>query len=201
MEICKKCDCKCKPVSIDCIIENSDIQDSETIQNNLFTLTTSSIDDLIGLDCAEQLCVDLETAAEAAEAANETDILLYLQDKWKNVVQNKYFISWYAYKIQWHFMTGTSTSEIISSKLITVSNSDPDYRNDFAAAQEAERKRVERNTAYRVDLFRDKFLKTYWYKNTDLYDCAEKECGCKKDHFCEQHKSNEQSQGIGIWIG
>ena len=43
----------------------------------------------------------------------------YLQEKWKNVVQNKYFISWYAYKLQWHFINGPSVSEIISSKLIT----------------------------------------------------------------------------------
>lgn len=201
MEICNKCDCKCKPISINCIIDNSDIEDSETIKDNLYTLATSSIDDLIGEDCAEALCIALETAAEQAQAAQETDIIPYLDEKWKNVVQNKYFISWYAYKIQWHFLNGPSISEIAASRLITVSESDPDYKNDFQSAQEAERKRLERSTARRVAYFKDKFKKRYWNKNIDLYDCAEKECGCKKDYLCKQHCKEDKQDGIGIWIG
>jgi len=201
MEICNSCGCKCKPLSKDCIVDNSDIQDAATIEDNLFTLTTSSIDDLIGADCAEQLCIALEQAAEEAEVNEETDIMPYLATKWKNVVQNKHFISWYSYKLQWHFINGPSISHIVSAKLVTESSGGSDYTNDFAAAQEAERKRVERSSAYRANLFREKFLETYWYKNTDLYDCAVKKCGCSKNNFCEQHKCHDREEGIRTWIG
>jgi hypothetical protein len=186
---------------VSCIVDNCDIRDSATIKDSLFTLTTSSIDDLIGSDCAEELCVALEKAAEEAEENESTDVIQYLQEKWKNVVQNKYFISWYAYKLQWHFLNGPSISEIISSKLITTSKSDPDYKDDFSAAQENERKRMERASSQRAGLFRDKFLKTYWNKNTNLYDCVEKDCGCKKDYLCEQHNCTDREEGINMWIG
>lgn len=202
MELCKKCGCNCKPVSIDCIIENSDIQDAQSIEEHLFSKATSNIDDLIGSDCAEELCVALESAAEQAEDNEETDIAQYLPKKWLNVIQNKYFKSWYANKVQWHFLNGASISEIVNSSLITTSHSDPgSYSEDYKRAEETERKRLQRSTGYYVGLFREKFLNTYWNKNSDLYNCCEKECGCKKDFTCKGHSKTNGQQGIGMWIG
>lgn len=201
MEICKECECNCRPVSIDCIIKNSDIQDLETVTDKLIMLTTSSIDDLIGDDCAEELCVALETAAEAAEAANAPDILPFLPDAWKNIITNNHFKAWYAFKLQWHFLKGASISEIISNKLISTSKSDPDYKDDYEEAVESERKRLERTSASYASMFKDKFLKRYWYKNLSLYACAEKPCGCKKNHLCNEHRCDEDNQEIGMWIG
>lgn len=203
IEICKSCDCSCRPLSIDCIVSNCDIQDKATIEDHLFTKATSDLDDLLGDDCAEEFCVALSAAAEQAENNGTTDIDVYLAEKWLNVIKNKNFKAWYANKIQWHFLNGASISEIVSSKLIVTSKNDPgSYSEDFKDATEQERKRLQRATGFYVSKFKEKFQKRYWNKNIDLYGCIEKDCGCKKNFLCKEHDCNNLDQEeIGIWIG
>lgn len=201
MENCKNCSCSCKPISEDCVTRYSDIQNPKVLNDSHYSKATDDIDDLIGDDCAEELCSALSAAviqANEYNSANPTEdprtFSFYLSSIWLNVINNKHFQKWYANRLLWHWLFGDSTSEIKLTGLITQSNTDPDYKNDFAQAQEKERKRMELSAKLYADQGRSKFLSRYWGKNINLYPCAVLECGCKKDFLCKSHCL--PSQGI-----
>lgn len=203
MENCKNCPCNCKPISDDCVTKYSDIQNPKVLNENHYQKATDDIDDLIGVDCAEELCSALISAVAAANEYNESNptepkktFIDFLPSKWLDVINNRHFKKWYANRLLWHWVHGPSISEIKSSGLVTQSNNDPDYKNDFAQAQENERKRMERGANVYASQGRSKFLSEYWNKNIGLYPCAVLECGCTNTHKCKTHCPPQQ--GIGM---
>lgn len=185
MEVCKTCACNCKPVNYNCIANNTNLQ-VDSIQENHINNANNDIGELIGAECAEELCQALNDAAEQAET--DGGIMEdYLATKWLNIINNKFFLSWYSYKVQWHFMLGASISSIESDSLVVRSLSDPNYQGSYNPAEASERKRLERQSQYYYERYRDQFLESFWYKNIALYDCAKQECGCSKTIKCPTH--------------
>lgn len=187
MEDCNSCPCTCKPISEDCVIRFSEISDPTILKESHWQKATDDIDDLIGEDCASELCAAISVAIQEANAANETDYLPYLATAWVNVISNKHFKKWYANRLLFHWLRGASISEIKASGLITQSNNDEQYKNSFQQAQEKERQRLEDATAGYSLAARGKFINEYWLKNTNLYSCAVSECGCTKTNKCKAH--------------
>jgi hypothetical protein len=184
----------CKPVSAQCITSNSEITDPNILKANHYRKATDDIDDLIGVDCADELCnalkqavLDLEEYNELNPDGPEKTIDDFLADKWLNVVNNRHFQKWYSNRLLWHWLHGASTSELTASGLVTFNNSDDSYKNNFNQAVEEERKRMEDSADFYASQARFKFISTFWNVNTSNYDCIVSECGCSKTYTCQDH--------------
>ena len=184
VEPCNTCPCNCRPISPDCVTQYSEIDDPKILKDNHWRKATDDIEELIGVDCADQLCEDLKSAIVELNDYNENKqpadpektIENFLQSKWLNVVTNKYFKKWYANKLLWHWLYGASISELTLSGLVTTSNSDDQYKNNYAAALEKERKRLQDSATFYFEKAQYSFIKYYWDKNTSLYNCIESTC-------------------------
>jgi len=198
MENCNSCECTCKPISTDCVVRFSEIKDPTILGESHWQKSTDDIEDLMGVSCANQLCAAIESAIEEANAINETEYLQYLEARWANVITNKYFKKWYANRLLFHWLQGESTSKIKESGLITISNSDEQYKNGFQQALEKERQRLENATSNYATQGKSRFLNEYWYKNTNLYSCAASACGCTTTHKCQSHCKKEGGLGFVI---
>lgn len=200
MEICKTCACDCQPVSNNCIatVTNMDVK---AITPSTINNTNQDIGELIGFDCADAMCMALKEAAQQVED-NGGVIEDYLSQKWIDILTNQHFKSWYSYKVFWHFLRGTSISDVKGDSLIVESNNDPNYSGSFAAAQEKERQRLQQAAQTYIDQYSGRFLERFWYKNIDSYDCAVKQCGCSKNYTCETHCKQKQPRiGGFVWNG
>lgn len=186
MENCENCPCSCKPISHDCIERYSAINDACVLNPDDYSKATDDIDDLIGADCAEQLCEALSQAAEDAET-NDNTIDDNLAQIWLDIINNKHFQSWYANRLLFHWVFGASISKLTQEGLVTTSNTDTQYKNGYVQSQENERKRIQESAKFYSDKSRRKFLEQYWYKNFKRYPCYELECGCTKTYLCELH--------------
>jgi hypothetical protein len=198
MEDCNSCPCGCRPISEDCVTKFSIIKDPTILSDANWQFATDDMDDLMGVDCANELCEAIATAMQLATDANETDYLPYLAANWVAVVSNKYFKKWYANRLLWHWLKGESTSKIKEAGLITLSNTDEQYKNGFQQALENERKRLEIATSDYANQGRSRFLSEYWYKNTSLYSCAVLECGCTCTHKCITHCKPKGGLGFKV---
>lgn len=200
MEICNQCSCSCKPVSAECITRYSDITDPTILHPNHYQKATDNIDDLLGIDCAEELCSALEATVEALEADGDPDKTIedFLEDKWLNVINNRHFKKWYSNRLLWHWLHGASISELSASGLVSTSNTDDSYKDNYTLADETERRRMQDSAEFYSSEAKSKFLSTYWYKNINLYDCAELECGCTKHYKCKQHCPPKKGIGMNV---
>jgi len=206
MENCKDCACKCKPVSAECITSNCEITDANIIKKNHYTKATDDIDELIGMDCADELCEALSQAAADLQqynidnpGLNDKTIDDFLADKWLAVVNNKHFQKWYSNKLLWHWVFGASTSQLTSSGLVAVNNSDQQYKNNFNQAVEEERKRMQDSAEMYFTKARFKFINQFWNKNTENYSCIVSACGCTKIYTCDTH-CPPSNDGIGMIV-
>lgn len=193
--------CDCKPVDLCDIAKNSVLPSDHIgsiVEENHISDANTAIGDLLGVECADQLCAALEKAIEdyeAAQSPEDKSPLDYLEDKWKNIVTNRYFIRWYANRVAYSYFEGTSISKVTDAGLVQLSNDD-EYQNDFKPATEDERKRLEISSKRKAEEARGLFKKTFWDKNKHNYDCAEK-CDCGKCHKClsceDQYNSHYHS--------
>lgn len=186
MESCKDCPCLCKPITNKCIQMYSSITDACVLGTDDFAKASDDIDDLIGMDCAEQLCEALKKASEDAEL-NGNSIKDNLAKIWLDIIGNRHFKSWYANRLLFHWAFGASISQIEQQGLITISNSDSEYNKNFEHATEAERKRIQESAKHYANKSRRKFIDHFWLHNLDRYPCYELECGCTKLKKCEVH--------------
>ncbi len=211
MEYCEKCACSCKPISLDCISKYTDIYDVTVIQANHYAKATLDLEDLIGVDCADELCDALTAAYEQLEASTDPNASIedFLPQQWLDILKNKYFQMWYANKLLWHFLHGASISEVKSAGLVTTSNNDADYKNDYQHAEEDERRRMQTAAKFYADAARNKFIDLFWCHAKHNYSCAELDCGCNKRKKCETHcethcdpchDNHYKKRGIGIDI-
>ena len=194
MENCKDCPCMCKPVSAQCITSNCDITDPNILKKNHYRKATDDIDNLLGIDCSDELCEALKQAVLDLEQYNIDNpggpamtIDDFVPQKWLNVVNNRHFQKWYSNRLLWHWLHGASISELTSSGLVTMSNSDEQYKNNSNQALEDERKRMQDSSDFYSSEARFKFINTFWNKSTSQYSCIVQSCGCSKSHTCKDH--------------
>ena len=95
---------------------------------------------------------------------------------YKDLVTLEAFKNWYGAKLNLSWLKGASISEITEAGLITLSNSDA-QKNDFQQAEEAERKRLEKNEAEKVSVFYNLLILDY---NNISNQCCTKEEGILK---------------------
>lgn len=207
MEICKECECKCRPINKDCVTRFSDIKDVTILDSSHYEKATDDISTMIGDDCADELCNALKQAsidAEEHNTANPTDIkaaIDFLDDAWKVIIENKQFKMWYANRLLWHWVFGASTSEITASGLVTTRNNDDAYKADSEHAGPTERQRIQNSAKFYSEKARNKFKNKFWNEIAHNYDCAELDCGCTKHTKCEKHGDKPRAKNrIGITV-
>lgn len=191
-ELCDKCECGCKLISMDCLVKHTVFDDPTVVGVDNYTKATMEVDDLIGEDCAKELCEALEAAAQTAtDAADGSGITDHLETKWLTLISNKWFKAWYANRVAYHYFNGTSIGEIKEIGIIFNSGRDSagnDYDSGTSASKE--RHRLENASKDYATTARTKFLTTFWNKNRTLYSCAVLECGCSCSHTCDKHSTN-----------
>lgn len=204
MENCNDCPCSCKIMSDECVTRFADIKDPTVLTNAHWQKATDDIDNLIGIDCAEQLCTALVAAVEEANAYNTanppaaTTFADYLDEIWLNIINNRHFQKWYANRLLWHWLHGDSISDVRASGLVVQSNTDEQYKNGFIQATKEELARRIGSASMYATQGSTKFLNEYWYKNIGLYSCAVLECGCTCTTKCATHR--KKIGGIGFVI-
>lgn len=206
MENCNECPCSCKPVSQQCITKYSDITNPTILSVNHYQKASDDIDSLIGIDCADELCAALEQAVEDLAEYNtnnpggpEKTTEDFLSAKWLNIIENRHFKKWYSNRLLWHWLHGASISELTVSGLVTTSNNDTDYKNQFQNALETERRRMQDSAEFYSSDAKNKFIHTYWNKKAHLYSCVVLDCGCSKKYKCKQHNAPPNT-GIGMSV-
>lgn len=204
MEYCQKCACSCKPINLECVADYTDIQEVNVIRTNHYNKASLDMEELIGVDCADELCNALSLAYEQLGESTDENATIedFLPEIWLNIINNRYFKMWYANRLLWHYVNGASISEIRASGLVTTSNNDSEYKNDYQHAGEKERKRIETSAKFYSDQARTKFNDLFWCYEKTKYPCAELDCGCNKHHKCELHcdPCHKKRKGIGIDI-
>jgi len=185
-------------MSDQCVTRFADIKDPTVLTSAHWQKATNDIDDLIGVDCANELCAALVAAVEESNANPGTTFADYLAANWLAVITNKYFQSWYANRLLWHWLNGSSISDVRASGLVVQSNADEQYKNGFIQATKAELDRMMGSATFYATQGRTRFLNEYWYKNTNLYSCAVLECGCSKVYTCSKHV--KKIGGIGFVV-
>ncbi len=198
MENCNDCPCNCKVMSDQCVTRFASIKDPTVLTADVWQKATDDIDDLLGVDCANELCNALIAAVATSNENPGTTFANYLAAKWLAVINNKYFQKWYANRLLWHWLDGNSISDIRAGGLIIQSNADEAYKNAFAQADKVELQRRITSANNNSTQGRTRFLNEYWYKNTNLYSCAVSECGCSKVYTCQKHV--KKIGGIGFVI-
>lgn len=201
MEPCKNCGCGCVPVSAECIVKYSEIPNFSLVMPQHLENAVLDIDDLIGIRCAESLCAALKTAVEEANAGGGKPED-YLSDKWKQVVENRHFKHWFANRVAFHWFEGSSITQLSEAGLVTASNSDSGYKNNFTQAEESQRKRLSDNAAERASNSRTKFLEGFWFCNTCNYEDCLPACECRllTCKRCNPDGSGGRGQSIGFVI-
>lgn len=184
---CEHCDCKCWILDEQCIVDLTNIQDTASIKHNHINDTNDNLDDLLGIKCAEELCQATAKAVDDLNVYNdskqpedpEMTVLDFLEDKWKNVITNKHFKRWYAKRVEYNWLNGSSITELKDVGLITSSNDDGDYDNKFKHADEKQRARLTGVAMDWAEKSKRKFQLTYWFRNISLYNCLGDCCRMK----------------------
>ncbi len=185
-------------MSDQCVTRFADIKDPTVLTNAHWQKASDDIEDLLGVDCSNELCAALVAAVEESNANPGTTFADYLSANWLAVIKNKDFQKWYANRLLWHWLNGSSISDVRASGLVVLSNTDEQYKNGFVAASKAELDRMMGSATFYATQGRTRFLNNYWYKNTNLYSCAVLECGCTKDYKCSRHV--KKIGGIGFVV-
>ncbi len=168
-------------VSLECIIAFSELTRTAQVRTNDINNTNNDVGDLIGEYCFEQLCAALSSALDEANAANENGgtatPMDFLAEKWKAIITNRHFKTWYANRVAYHWFEGSSITSIAKAGLITQRNNDEEYKNGFSHAEEKQRKRLSETAAKYAGMAKAKFLEHFWNACGTEYDCKP-DCGC-----------------------
>lgn len=185
-------------MSDQCVTRFADIKDPTVLTASHWQKASDDIEDLIGVDCANELCAALVDAVAESNLNVGTTFIDYLPAIWIAVIENKDFQKWYANRLLWHWLNGSSISDVRASGLVVQSNADEQYKNGFIQASKAELDRMMGSATFYATQGRTRFLNNYWYKNTNLYSCAVLECGCSKTYTCSRHV--KKIGGIGFVV-
>lgn len=195
-EPCKNCLCECVPVSSECIVSLSELPSWNVVKPNHISNATDDVDDLIGLNCSEELCSQLSKAIE--EVNNSGGVVAdYLPKIWLNIIENKHFKKWYANRVAWHWFEGASISELKSVGLVVPANNDEQFRNGFQMAEEKERKRLQAAAANYASGARLKFLQVFWACNICDYECRPK-CECNLSNCLSCNPEGVGGRGLSV---
>jgi len=174
----------------------SELTPQTNIRTNDINNANSDVRSLLGELCFAQLCAALKAATEAANLYNEDplnvvkkSILEFLETRWLNVVTNLDFKTWYSNRVAWHWLEGSSITQLKSVGLITTNNDDKDFKNGFKHAEEAERKRLAAVAERIASNAGRNFKVSFWDLSKNAYSCQQN-CAC-----------NENPEAPGMSIG
>lgn len=186
-------------VSAKCITDLSELTSKVTVRTNDINNANMGVGDLLGELCFRQLCTALKVAVEEANTYNEVpanedkkQAIEFLELRWVLVISDMYFKTWYANRVAWFWLEGSSITQLKSVGLITTSNDDEEFKNSFVHAGEKERKRLAGVAERLASNAKDKFKKFFWDapENNKNYSCSPA-CPCDGDE-------NAAGESIGM---
>lgn len=175
---CSGCTCGCWPVSASCIIEYTPLKDVSNISNSNIIDANTSLSDVIGDACFEDMCEALSSAISSINADGGS-LEDYLAPEWVSLLSNRYFKYWYVNEVAYSWIEGTSITEIKAVGLVTTKNEDEGYENSFSHAGSKERDRLAATFKTKINRYKNKFLETFWYSEKVKFKCfKEADCHC-----------------------
>lgn len=202
LTVCPSCSCMCWLVSKNCVVSFSELTDSSVIRTNDINNTNDDVGDLIGEECLEALCAASTKAVQDANvwnqnpgnASEQKTLLDFLPTMWLTLIGNRHFKRWYSNRVSYHWLEGSSITELRAVGLITTTNEDESFKNGFKHAEEKQRRRLSSVAQNYASGAKAKFLTHFWTpKTAQAY-------GCSPDCGCSEETSNDSGTSIGMEV-